>query len=324
MYATREPEPAILRPKCGRKDADQHGQRRPGVARILSRRRRVDRRQARPEGRPVLRRELSDDDPAVLAKSPLHGRNLFPDLPGFRETVLDYLTGLTHLGHALMRGISLSLGLDEACFAERYTGDPLVLFRIFNYPRAAHAPQPGDEALGVGEHSDYGVLTILRQDDAGGLQVKSRSRWIEAPPIPGSFICNLGDMLDRLTRGLYRSTPHRVISGKQMFGVDFLGGDSTTFSFVQRVDEKDIRAALTGIGINDAQIQYQKNVAGGAETLRVTTPNDTANKVRQTLAEKFPQAKLTAGVTKAIGATVGADVQNIGHHHPHCWRSSAS
>jgi SecD/SecF fusion protein len=100
------------------------------------------------------------------------------------------------------------------------------------------------------------------------------------------------------------------IRGKQMFGVDFLGGDSTTFSFVQRVDEKDIRAALTGIGINDAQIQYQKNVAGGAETLRVTTPNDTANKVRQTLAEKFPQAKLTAGVTKAIGATVGADVRN--------------
>jgi SecD/SecF fusion protein len=100
------------------------------------------------------------------------------------------------------------------------------------------------------------------------------------------------------------------IRGKQMFGVDFLGGDSTTFSFVQRVDEKDIRAALTGIGINDAQIQYQKDVAGGAETLRVTTPNDTANKVKQTLAEKFPQAKLAAGVTKAIGATVGADVRN--------------
>jgi isopenicillin N synthase-like dioxygenase len=52
----------------------------------------------------------------------------------------------------------------------------------------------------------------LRQDDTGGLQVKSRSRWIDAPPIAGSFICNLGDMLDRLTRGIYRSTPHRVIN----------------------------------------------------------------------------------------------------------------
>jgi SecD/SecF fusion protein len=98
--------------------------------------------------------------------------------------------------------------------------------------------------------------------------------------------------------------------GSQLFGVDFLGGDSTTFSFAQRVDEKDIRAALAGVVQGDVQIQYQKDVAGGAETLRVTTPQNTADKVKQTLAEKFPQAKLTAGVTKAIGATVGADVRN--------------
>jgi isopenicillin N synthase-like dioxygenase len=154
--------------------------------------------------------ELPDDDPAVLAKTPLHGRNLFPDIPGFREVVLDYMAALTRLGHSLMAGISLSLGLKESSLAERYTGDPLVLFRIFNYPHAARTA--GDERWGVGEHTDYGVLTILRQDDAGGLQVKSRSRWIDAPPIPGSFICNIGDMLDRLTRGLYCSTPHRVLN----------------------------------------------------------------------------------------------------------------
>ena len=65
---------------------------------------------------------------------------------------------------------------------------------------------------GVGEHTDYGLLTILRQDDTGGLQVKSRSGWMDAPPIPGSFVCNIGDMLDRLTRGMYRSTPHRVLN----------------------------------------------------------------------------------------------------------------
>jgi isopenicillin N synthase-like dioxygenase len=62
----------------------------------------------------------------------------------------------------------------------------------------------------VGEHTDYGMLTILLQDEAGGLEVKSRSRWIPAPPVPGSFVCNLGDMLDRMTGGLFRSTPHRV------------------------------------------------------------------------------------------------------------------
>ena len=94
-------------------------------------------------------------------------------------------------------------------FADRYTRDPLILFRIFNYPYSPDRAAD-QERWGVGEHTDYGVLTILRQDDTGGLQVKSRRRWIDAPPIPGTFVCNIGDMLDRMTRGLYRSTPHRV------------------------------------------------------------------------------------------------------------------
>jgi isopenicillin N synthase-like dioxygenase len=155
--------------------------------------------------------ELADDHPAVLAKKPLHGRNLFPDVPGFRDAVLQYMESLTQLGHALLSGIALGLGLDENYFRDRYTGEPLILFRIFNYPYAER-DKDADFAWGVGEHTDYGLLTILRQDDAGGLQVKSRSRWIDAPPIPESFICNIGDMLDRLTCGIYRSTPHRVLN----------------------------------------------------------------------------------------------------------------
>jgi isopenicillin N synthase-like dioxygenase len=154
--------------------------------------------------------ELSDDHPLVRAGMPLHGRNLFPpDMPDFRDVVLAYIDAMTSLGHTLMAGVALSLGLERTYFAERYTGDPLILFRIFNYPpdRSADAPEP---QWGVGEHTDYGLLTILKQDDAGGLEVKSQARWIPAPPIPDSFICNIGDMLDRMTGGLYRSTPHRV------------------------------------------------------------------------------------------------------------------
>ncbi|MBI3839536.1 MAG: isopenicillin N synthase family oxygenase [Planctomycetia bacterium] len=156
--------------------------------------------------------ELSFDHPAVLAGTPLHGRNLFPDIPSFREVVLEYLAAVTNLGHALMAGVALSLELDESYFAHRYTGDPLILFRIFNYPYLREASAGNDVRWGVGEHTDYGLLTILRQDDAGGLQVKSQSRWINAPPIPRSFICNIGDMLDRMTRGIFRSTPHRVLN----------------------------------------------------------------------------------------------------------------
>jgi isopenicillin N synthase-like dioxygenase len=155
--------------------------------------------------------ELSSDDPAVRAGTPLHGPNLFPAIPGFRDTVLAYLDSLTTLGHALVSGISRGLGLDEHYFQQRYSRNPLILFRIFNYPHAS-AEQGAETGWGVGEHTDYGLLTILRQDDIGGLQVKSRSRWIDAPPIPGSFLCNIGDMLERLTRGTYRSTPHRVLN----------------------------------------------------------------------------------------------------------------
>ena len=119
------------------------------------------------------------------------------------------MDAMTRLGHALMEGIALSLGLDASYFADRYTRDPLTLFRIFNYPGDPAAPED-EPRWGVGEHTDYGLLTILKQDDTGGLQVKSRGGWIAAPPIPGAFLCNIGDMLDRMTAGQYRSTPHRV------------------------------------------------------------------------------------------------------------------
>jgi isopenicillin N synthase-like dioxygenase len=153
--------------------------------------------------------ELAEDHPKVVARTPLHGRNLFPDhIPGFRETVLEYIHTMTRIGHALMEGVALSLGLDESYFDVRYTHNPLVLFRIFRYPPRPAAP--ADDAWGVGEHTDYGLLTILRQDAVGGLQVKSPRGWIDAPPLPGTFICNIGDMLDRMTSGFYRSTPHRV------------------------------------------------------------------------------------------------------------------
>jgi isopenicillin N synthase-like dioxygenase len=84
-----------------------------------------------------------------------------------------------------------------------------LLFRIFHYPPTPPASD-GGENWGVGEHSDYGLLTLLAQDDHGGLQVKTPGGWIAAPPIPGTLVCNIGDMLDRLTGGWYLSTPHRV------------------------------------------------------------------------------------------------------------------
>ncbi len=151
--------------------------------------------------------ELRSDHPLVLAGTPLHGPNLWPEVDGLRETVLAYIDAVTAVGHALMRGIALSLALPADYFERRYTADPLILFRIFNYPSR---PAVSEAEWGVGEHTDYGLLTLLYQDNTGGLQVKTRAGWIDSAPVPGTFICNIGDMLDRMTRGLYRSTPHRV------------------------------------------------------------------------------------------------------------------
>lgn len=165
--------------------------------------------------------ELAADHPRVQAATPLHGASLFPDEPAaLRPLVLQYIDALTTLGHRLMAGISLSLGLPADYFAAHYTAEPTVLFRIFHYP----AQPPSDtESWGVGEHTDYGVLTILKQDAIGGLQIKRDGTWLDAPPVADAFVCNIGDMLERMTRGLYRSTPHRVrnTSGQSRLSLPF-------------------------------------------------------------------------------------------------------
>ncbi|HEY3724781.1 MAG TPA: 2-oxoglutarate and iron-dependent oxygenase domain-containing protein [Acidimicrobiia bacterium] len=171
--------------------------------------------------------ELTPDDPRVVARLPLHGPNLFPARPAaLRTAVLETLDALTFLGHRLMTGFALALGLDAGWFDRALTADPVILFRIFHYPALAGAgasAEPGagfgtdsgtdgdaGSGWGVAEHTDYGLLTILYQDDGGGLELHTRDGWVEVPPHPGALVCNLGDMLERMTGGAYRSTPHRV------------------------------------------------------------------------------------------------------------------
>ncbi len=149
--------------------------------------------------------ELGAEHPRVRAAVPLHGANLFPrQVPALRPAVLGLIAALTRVGHRLMEGIALALGLGAGYFDEKYTADPTVLFRVFHYP-------PGDEGeWGVGEHTDYGLLTLLVQDEVGGLEVRTPGGWIAAPPVAGALVCNIGDMLEKLSGGEFRSTPHRV------------------------------------------------------------------------------------------------------------------
>jgi isopenicillin N synthase-like dioxygenase len=162
--------------------------------------------------------ELGADDARVAAGWPLHGANQFPDTPtALKPAVLNYMRDATQAAHAIMRGVALSLDLDADYFRTHYTARPTLLFRVFEYPAG------GGEDWGVGEHTDYGLLTLLAQDEHGGLQVKTPGGWIDAPPVEGALVCNIGDMLDRLTGGVYRSTPHRVrnVSGKSRLSFPF-------------------------------------------------------------------------------------------------------
>jgi SecD/SecF fusion protein len=97
--------------------------------------------------------------------------------------------------------------------------------------------------------------------------------------------------------------------GSKLFGVDFLGGDSTTFSFAQKIGVDQVRSAMTAIGEKDAQIQFQKDASGGRETLRVTTSSGSEQKVEQALAQQFPQAQFRAIGRQQVGATVGKEIQ---------------
>jgi isopenicillin N synthase-like dioxygenase len=129
---------------------------------------------------------------------------------------------MTRLATGLMRGIAAGLGLPASWFEEHLTAEPTVLFRIFHYPALPDNAESAE--WGVGEHTDYGLLTLLAQDDAGGLQVRTPGgRWLDVPPDPGLIVCNIGDMLDRLTHGRYRSTPHRVrnTSGRSRLSYPF-------------------------------------------------------------------------------------------------------
>ncbi len=163
--------------------------------------------------------ELPADDPRVRAGMPFHGPNLWPrPVPELRSAVLRYMALTMRAASTLIEGVALSLDLEPDYFARHYTADPTILFRIFRYPASTEAGRIA-APWGVGEHTDYGLLTLLAQDRHGGLQVRTDSGWIDAPPRQGALVCNIGDMLDRLTGGWYRSTPHRVLNTS---GVDRL------------------------------------------------------------------------------------------------------
>ncbi len=151
-------------------------------------------------------------------------QNLWPDEPpGFAAVLQAYYDALLALTLDIHRPIALDLGLDEHFFAPAFAG-AVAIERLLYYP-----PHPGafDGTLhGAAPHTDYGNITFLAQDDAGGLELQMRDgSWLDVEPRPDAFVCNIGDCLMRWSNDVYVSTLHRVVnrSGRARYSVAFFG-----------------------------------------------------------------------------------------------------
>jgi isopenicillin N synthase-like dioxygenase len=155
--------------------------------------------------RPAL--DLGPDDPAYLR---LIGPNQWPESsPSIKERVLAFSDEAARVSKEILRAFAAALGQDESYFDTWFDAESHNHLKVIRYPGRGDEP----EDQGVGAHKDYGFLALLVQDDLGGLQVKSLDgEWLDATPMPGAFVFNIGEMLEVMTGGYLRATVHRVLS----------------------------------------------------------------------------------------------------------------
>jgi len=164
------------------------------------------------------------DHPYVKAGYQTYGPNQWPEeIPEAPAVCEAYIQAMLALSRRLMNLLALSLDLPESYF-DATSESPMITLRMIRYP--PHPADADERTFGAGAHTDWGALTILAQDQHGGLEVQTPGgQWIEATPMPGTFVVNLGDMIPRWTNGLYHSNPHRVrnhySSGAPRYSIPF-------------------------------------------------------------------------------------------------------
>jgi isopenicillin N synthase-like dioxygenase len=169
-----------------------------------------------------IRRPLSPDDPDLRAGTPLHGIIPWPSaMPDLQLRMMSYFHEVNTLGYVLLELFELSLELPKGSFAKFFKKDMNCL-RLLHYP-----PQPPEgpgDIRGTRDHTDTNAFTILAQDMNGGLEVLNKDReWIAVPPIPGTMVINVGEILKVWTDGFFSATLHRVInrSGRERYSIPF-------------------------------------------------------------------------------------------------------
>ena len=158
----------------------------------------------------MFRHEVAPDHPDFVAGKPLQGPNQWPADPWTCDAIRRYHSAITDLGMRMIPALSVAVG-EPAGFMGRFFAPPSTALRLIHYPPSP--PDRPEDLYGSHPHTDYGFLTLLAQDDVGGLEVQGfDGAWIPAPCIQGAYICNIGDAFARWTNDVFRSTPHRVIN----------------------------------------------------------------------------------------------------------------
>ncbi|MGF1521741.1 MAG: isopenicillin N synthase family dioxygenase [Leptolyngbyaceae cyanobacterium] len=133
----------------------------------------------------------------------------WPERPlGFRSILTAFFNRCADTATAIFRAFAIALSMPEDFIAAQHATHDYTL-RLLRYPPLTDRPKPGQSRAGA--HSDYGSLTLLFQDNVGGLEVLTADgRWMAAPSIPGAILVNTGDLMERWSNDVFRSTQHRV------------------------------------------------------------------------------------------------------------------
>ncbi|KAF4627861.1 hypothetical protein G7Y89_g10291 [Cudoniella acicularis] len=180
-----------------------------------------------------LGKDLPLDHPRVVAGEYNCGPNPWLEALGeeFKDVCMEYYQAVEKLANEVIKALALGLGLKEGWFDE-FTSKPSGTLRFIHYPPT---PTTSSKARGIGAHRDFGCITLLMQDQVGGLQVldEASGEWLDVTPVPGAYVVNLGNLMMKWTNHVYNSNMHRVMnfSSKDRYSIPFFYSGDQSYVF---------------------------------------------------------------------------------------------
>ncbi len=234
--------------------------------------------------------------PGIPAWSRLQGPNQWPStLPELRPVLLQWQVALTDVLVRVLRAFAVALEQPENIFEPIYRDAPHQLLKIIRYP----GQEGGRDDQGVGAHKDSGILSAVFQGDRGGLQVQTDHGWIDADPLPGSFVVNIGEALELASDGYLRATVHRVVAppaGSDRLSVAFFLGARLDATVPQLQLSPHLAAQARGLE-RDPQNPLFRHVGQNYLKSRLRSHPDVAQRHHADLLKEFgldPQAPASA------------------------------